>query len=104
MRQRWMVLLLVIAFVACTARAAAPTTQSWSDDPVWHDGLVEKAVYSATRVVYDKPRAYEAVFFTNKEQHDVNTMTKAQKSKRTMEVWKFNQVEVIPTPNYDYKY
>jgi hypothetical protein len=99
--------LTVLAAIACFASAAATTaaaTQAWSADKVWHDGLVEKAVYTASRVVYDKPRAYEAVFFTNKEQHDRKTLTKADKSTDTVEVWKFNQVEVIPTPNYDYKY
>ena len=95
---------LFVALLAPVALAAEPSASSWSNDPVWHDGLVEKAVYAASRVVYEKPRAYEAVFFTNKEQHDRKTLTKAQKSTDTVEVWKFNQVEVIPTPNYDYKY
>jgi len=76
----------------------------WQSDRIWHDGLVEKAVYAASRVVYGKPRAYQAIFFTNKELHDTTTLTKADRSASTIEVWKFNQVEVIPTPNYDYKY
>jgi hypothetical protein len=76
----------------------------WKSDPVWHDGLVEKAVYSASRTVYGKPRPYTAIFFTNKEQHDVATLTKADKAKETIEVWKHNQVEDIPTPNYTYHY
>jgi hypothetical protein len=76
----------------------------WKSDPVWHDGLVEKAVYSASRTVYGKQRPYTAIFFTNKEQHDAATLTKADKSKETIEVWKHNQVEDIPTPNYTYHY
>jgi hypothetical protein len=87
-----------------TARAELRASADWGADPVWHDGLVEKAVYSATRVVYGKPRTYEAIFFTNKELHDTTTLTKADKGPDTLEVWKFNQIEVIPTPNYDYKY
>ena len=94
----------LLAFIVVMATAGVVRAQSWADDPVWHDGLVEKATYAASRVVYDKPRAYEAIFFTNKEQHDTRTLTKAQKSGETIEVWKLNQVEVIPTPNYDYKY
>lgn len=78
--------------------------KGWADDPAWYDGLAEKAVYSATRVVYGKPRAYEAIFFTNKEQHDQRTLTKAEKSDHTVEVWKFNEIENIPTPNYTYHY
>jgi hypothetical protein len=95
---------VVIGFVMSMLAGSAVARDGWADDPVWHDGLVEKAVYAASRVVYDKPRAYEAVFFTNKEQHDLKTLTKSDKSTETIEVWKLNQVEVIPTPNYDYKY
>ena len=102
------ILLLVTGLSAMMPAAAETATtaadEAWSKDPIWHDGLVEKATYAASRVVYGKPRAYEAIFFTNKEQHDARTWTKADKSDKTVEVWKFNQVEVIPTPNYDYKY
>src|SRR5687768_7689332 len=103
MMRPWYVAVLLL-FLASGGTAAAAAAEKWGDDAVWHDGLAEKAVYAASRVVYDKPRAYEAVFFTNKEQHDRKTLTKADKSTDTVEVWKFNQVEVIPTPNYDYKY
>ncbi len=106
-RTRYLTLVGVTAVAACLMTAASragAAAGAWANDPVWHDGLVEKAVYSASRVVYDKPRAYEAIFFTNKEQHDTRTLTKADKSGDTLEVWKLNQVEVIPTPNYDYKY
>ena len=78
--------------------------ENWKADPIWHDGLVEKATYTATRLVYGKPRQYEAIFFTNKEQHDTKTWTKASRSSDTVEVFKHNEIEVIPTPNYDYKY
>lgn len=84
--------------------ASLSLAQDWKSDPIWHDGLVEKATYTASRVIYGKPRAYEAVFFTNKEQHDTKTWTKSDKSTSTVEVFKHNQIEVIPTPNYDYKY
>jgi hypothetical protein len=95
---------VVIVGVALLAFAPRARGESWANDPIWHDGLVEKAVYTASRVVYEKPRAYEAIFFTNREQHDRKTWTKADKGRDTVEVWKLNQVEVIPTPNYDYKY
>lgn len=106
--------LALLAGARSTARGN-PTTKpsagaglipaAWASDPVWHDGLVEKATYDASRVVYGKPRTYTAVFLTNKEAHDPKTLTKyAGKGGPWVEVWKFNQVEVIPTPNYDYKY
>src|SRR5688500_16884631 len=97
-------ILLAVLLMLMFAGTLPAAETSFGDDPIWHDGLVEKATYTASRVVYGKPRAYEAVFFTNKEQHDVTTWTKADKSRDTVEVWKHNQVEVIPTPNYDYKY
>jgi hypothetical protein len=90
-----------IALFGCSALVRA---DDWDSNKVWHDGLVEKAVYTASRVVYGKPRAYEAIFFTNKELHDRKTLTKADKSTDTIEVWKFNQIEDIPTPNYTYHY
>jgi hypothetical protein len=92
---------MIVVLLATSCRAA---DGDWQADAVWHDGLVEKAVYSSSRVVYGKPRAYEMIVFTNKEQHDLATLTKADKSARTVEVWKHNQVEDIPTPNYTYHY
>jgi hypothetical protein len=93
--------LFLMGLTASPTRAA----EGWDADPVWHDGLVERAVYDASRIVYGKPRAYQMIAFTNKEQHDRRTLTKAQAGNAdTVEVWKHNQVEVIPTPNYDYKY
>lgn len=97
-------LTILLGILAVAGWAIEARGDAWKNDAVWHDGLVEKAVYSASRVVYGKPRPYTAVFFTNKEQHDAQTMTKADKSKETIEVWKHNQVENIPTPNYTYHY
>src|SRR4051812_40430728 len=93
----------VIVLMLCAAATAA-RGEEWDSNQVWHDGLAEKAVYSATRVVYGKPRSYQAVFFTNKELHDRRTLTKADTSTDTIEVWEFNQIEDIPTPNYTYHY
>ena len=77
---------------------------AWATDSIWYDGLVEKATYDATKVIYGKSRSYEATFLTNKEQHDTATWTKANGSSDTVEVWKHNQIEVVPTPNYEYKF
>ena len=102
----------IAATVVVFARAADDATQSpsavqadadWAADPIWHDGLVEKAVYDAEKVIYGHPRRYEATLLTNKEAHDPATWTKSTGGGGT-EVWKFNQVEVVPTPNYDYKF
>ena len=84
-------------------RGIAPQGQ-WATDSTWYDGLVEKAVYDAEKVIYGHPRQYEALILTNKEQHDVNTWTKANGSDETVEVWKHNKIEVVPTPNYKYKF
>ena len=77
---------------------------AWAVDSAWYDGLVEKATYDAVKVIYGRPRTYEATFLTNKEQHDTKTWTKADGSTSAVEVWKHNQIEVVPTPNYDYKF
>lgn len=88
------------------AGESAPVTSGdWASDPVWFDGLVERATYDASRVVYGEPRPYEATFLTNKERHDAASLTKDGDGEgATVEVWKHNQIEVVPTPNYDYKY
>jgi hypothetical protein len=91
-------------FAIVFAAQIESTSNQWSADPIWHDGLVEKAVYTASRPIYGKDRQYDAIFFTNKEQHDLRTLTKANRSKETVEVWKHNHIEVVPTPNYDYKF
>src|SRR5687767_13078754 len=97
---RRLILLLIILLIGCdNAEPAGPKPRPWATDPVWQDGLAEKAVYTASRVVYGKPRTYEAIAFTNQEAHDVRNLTKAQASGHTMSVWKHNWVEVIPTPN-----
>ena len=95
--------------VAASPEPAEPTAAlrpagDWSTDALWHDGLVERATYDATKVIYGQPRRYEATFLTNKEAHDLATLTKADGSGETVEVWKHNQIEVVPTPNYDYKF
>jgi hypothetical protein len=98
-------ILLILLLNTTFAFAQNPLRQqSWSSDPIWFDGLVEKATYSASRVIYGKPRTFDAVFLTNKEDHDLKTLTKSEKSTQTLGVWKHNQIEVIPTPNYDYKF
>jgi hypothetical protein len=95
---------LLLAAVAALFVTSTALADGWKTDPTWYDGLVEKATYDAERVIYGKPRSYEAVVFTNKEQHDRKTLTKSEKSTDTIEVFKHNHVEVVPTPNYDYKF
>jgi hypothetical protein len=94
------ILIAVVVAMICSIAAAG----EWKSDPIWHDGLVEKATYTASRVIYGKPRPYTAIIFTNKEQHDRKTLTKSDRSTDTIEVFKHNHVEVVPTPNYDYKF
>ncbi len=87
-----------------SAPSGAAAAGDWRTDPVWYDGLVEKATYDASRVIYGRPRAYTAVAFTNKEQHDRQTMTKTSGSTDTVEVFKHNWREDVPTPNYVYHF
>lgn len=93
------------SFTATAAPAEGLRAQGeWSTDSIWYDGLVEKATYDAEKVIYGHARAYEATFLSNKEQHDTHTWTKADGSDSTAEVWKHNIIEVVPTPNYEYKF
>jgi len=92
-----------VAIITMSAIGIAQADE-WKNDSLWHDGLVEKATYLASRPIYGKDRQYEAVIFTNKEQHDLKTLTKASGSTDTVEVWKHNLIEVVPTPNYDYTF
>lgn len=81
------------------APATQPTLPAWRTDPVWLDGLAEKATYRASRVIDGQARPYTAIFVTSKEQHDRNTWTRAVKSEKTLAVFKLHQIEDIPTPN-----
>lgn len=79
---------------------------SWRDDPSWNQGKAEWAVYDAQRVIYDKPRNYEATIFTNKQVMDPNTTTKAANADMPggVEVFKHNVSEMIETDNYIYRF
>jgi hypothetical protein len=90
--------------IALVSLIQAPPPTTWRTDPIWYDGLVEKATYQASRPIYGKDRPYTAIFFTNKEQHDTKTWTKAATSTSTREVFKHNQIDDIPTPNYLYHF
>ncbi len=96
----------LVAFSDAAASAADDPllpAGEWAEDSAWGDGLVEKATYDATRVIYGRSREYEATFLTNRETHDPDTWTKSLSGTGTL-VWKHNQIEVMPTPNYDYKH
>lgn len=96
--------LLTASVVLLLFVGTAAAQENWKSDPIWYDGLVEKATYDAQRVIYGHTRTYEAILFTNKEQHDTATLTKSDQSTDTVEVFKHNHLEVVPTPNYDYKF
>ncbi|MCZ6837248.1 MAG: hypothetical protein O7G85_15845 [Planctomycetota bacterium] len=83
-----------------------PSALDWKTDPAWHQGKAEWALYDATRPVYGQPRAYEATIFTNKQRMDPETTTKASdwQDPRSIEVFKHNVSELIPTPNYVYRF
>ena len=95
---------LLLAAALTSAPSQLQPGGDWATDSIWYDGLVEKATYDATKVIYGQPRQYEATFLTNKEAHELSTLTKAPNGGETVEVWKHNQIEVVPTPNYDYKF
>ena len=78
-------------------------TRHWRDDPIWHDGQAEVAIYDATRTIYGKPRPYTARLYTNKEQASRDTKTKSDTG-RGRPVFKHHLREDIETENYTYHY
>jgi len=92
-----------LAFLAQTNATSSAAT--WRDDPAWNSGKAEWALYEAERVVYGKPRQYEATIFTNKQHMDPKTTTKATnwQDPNSIEVFKHNYSEIFPTENYPYR-
>ncbi|MGI9013562.1 MAG: hypothetical protein ACR2GY_04850 [Phycisphaerales bacterium] len=99
-----------IAIALTAAALGAISTQpqpasSWKDDPAWHQGKAEWALYDATRTIYGKSRMYEATIFTNRQVMDPATTTKAEGDvPGGIEVFKHNISEIIPTENYQYRF
>ncbi|MEO0651849.1 MAG: hypothetical protein AAFZ65_14330, partial [Planctomycetota bacterium] len=76
---------------------------TWRTDPAWYDGQAECARYAAKRVIYGQVREYEARAYTNKQQMDAGTTTKASGSSG-VEVFKHHWSERAPTERYDYDF
>jgi hypothetical protein len=94
---------------AADADPFAGFTRAWRDDPVWHDGQAECAVYDATRTVYGKPRAYTARIFINKENASPKTFTKSAdvsggSGGSGRAVFKLHVRDDVPTENYTYHF
>jgi len=85
------------------AAIAALSAGTWRADPVWHDGLVEKCTYEATRTIYDQERRYVARIYTDKERADPETMVKTEGEPFVL-VFKHHLSEIVPTENYDYRF
>jgi len=108
----------VVVTLAAAGLAALTTVQAepkptmseastdWRTDPAWHQGKAEWAVYEAQRVIYGKPRHYEATIFTNVQHMDPGTTTKARSADvdGAIPVFKHNVSEMIPTDNYIYRF
>jgi hypothetical protein len=79
---------------------------TWASDGLWDDGQAEVATYTASRMVYGKPRQFEYVFITVKEdfnkQHGVKTDDYSRSD--LYEVMKINKFARIETDNYPYHY
>lgn len=86
-------------------QAQTDAQASWRDDQAWYSGKAEWALYDAVRVVYGKPRHYQATIFTNKQHMDLKTTTKASnwQDPDLIEVFKHNVSEIFPTENYPYR-
>jgi hypothetical protein len=88
------------------ATVTGQTAGSWRDDPAWSQGKAEWALYDATRVIYGKPRRFEATIFTNRQRMDRSTTTKAAdwRDPGAVDTFKHNVSELVPTDNYTYRF
>ncbi len=102
---RVIVVAIACVFVLLHQTHAKTTQASWRDDPAWHSGKAEWAHYEAQRVIYGKPRHYEATIFTNKQHMDPRTTTKTTtpQDADSIEVFKHNISEIFSTENYPYR-
>ncbi len=100
------VLFLLAAPTTLAAGAGPPASGSWRNDPAWYAGKAEWALYDAVRSIYGQGRHYEATIFTNKQHMDPATTTKVQggPAADSIEVFKHNLSELIPTENYTYRF
>lgn len=112
---RLLPILLMITLASCkggkadvpsTATDTLPVRPSFAAASVWNDGRAEVATYASTRVVYGKPRSFESVVITVKEdfnqQFDVKTDSYERTDLRAM--MKVNIVQRIQTDSYPYNY
>ena len=112
---RFLPLLLLITLASCKGGKAddrtirtdsLPVLKEFATQSLWNDGLAEVATYSSTRVVYGKPRPFESVVVTVKEdfndQFDVKTDSYDRRDLRSM--MKVNIVQRIQTDSYPYNY
>ncbi|MCP3905367.1 MAG: hypothetical protein GY715_17200, partial [Planctomycetes bacterium] len=95
-----------LAGVIAANSVARSASTSWRDDPAWHSGKAEWALYDAERPIYGTTRRYEATLFTNKQQMDPSTTTKAAdwRDPNAVEVFKHNLSEMIETEHYTYRF
>ncbi len=104
-------LMFAWGLIAAHAPAASMAQDNKNDSPsldalsVWDDGLAEMSYYRAVDTLYGKPRAYTRVVIVNRQwmhpQSGVKTDLIASDS---VQVFKANIVEEIPTENYNYRY
>lgn len=99
--------LLALTAAAFGLASPTPTTEAvnWKSDPAWYQGKAEWALYDAQRTIYGQPRSYEATIFTNKQLMNPKIGVKSgSPSAGDFEVFKHNVSEMVPAPNYTYRF
>jgi hypothetical protein len=72
---------------------------------LWDDGQAEIGTYQASHIVYGKPRTFESLYITVKEDFSPRLLVKAdQASSANIPVLKLNVISTIPTEYYEYRY
>ena len=110
----WLVLLIIVSAgcVGQTEQKIISKEQQtyfnpdWAQNKLWDDGLAEVAIYQAERTVYNKPRTFEYILITVKEDFNQAHNVKTDDYNRSdlFPVMKVNQFCQISTDNYPYHY
>ncbi len=85
-----------------------PVSDAWktfSDLPLWEDGLSEMSYYDAKCVIYDKERTYTRVHLMNRQfMNTVHYIKAAKDFPNPTPAFKFVIAEEVPTENYNYRF
>ncbi len=107
-------LLLFAGLISCGDSSSEPKraansphfNNEWAMDKVWEDGKAEVAHYDAKMIIYGKPRQFDYVHITVKEEfnEEFNVKTDDYNRDDLFSVFKVNKFARFETENYPYHF